>query len=172
MKEVWLPIPKTKNQYFVSNFGKVKHIDKVLKLTKNCKGYLCVGINQKNKNIHRLVAETFKPIPNCNKLVVNHIDGNKLNNNLDNLEWCTQKYNIFHASLRGSHKGWTDEDREKSKENRLNALRKKVECIETEEVFNSISEAALAKNTYVQNISKCCKSKLKTAGGFHWKYVA
>ena len=40
MKEVWLPIPKTKNQYFVSNFGKVKHIDKVLKLTKNNKGYL------------------------------------------------------------------------------------------------------------------------------------
>lgn len=171
MKEIWLPIQNTNNEYFVSNYGNVKHFDRISKQTVNGRGYLCVGIFQKTKNVHRLVAETFKKLPDFTNLVVNHIDGNKLNNRLDNLEWCTQRYNILHSKLLNRHYIFSDDDRNKSRENRLNSLRKKVMCIETKEVFCSVSDAAKSKNVQIANICKCCKAKLNSTGGFHWKYA-
>ena len=72
----------------------------------------------------------------------------------------------------GKHYVFTDNDREKCKEKRLNSLRKKVLCIETQEIFVSISAAARAKNTYVQSICHCCNKKIKSAGGYHWMYAA
>lgn len=175
MKQIWKYIPGTENKYEVSNFGNVRsyRFDKVknLKLHINNRGYATVGICGKVKNVHRLVLKVFKPIPNMENLVVNHIDGNKTNNNILNLEWCTQKYNIFHSQVNGKHYQFSDEDRLISSENRLKALRKKVLCIETNEIFESISAAAKAKNTFVQNICRCCNKKLNTTGGFHWKYA-
>lgn len=172
MEEVWQYIPNTNDIYMVSTLGRIMKNNKILKLTPNSRGYLSVGIFGVPKNVHRLVAKTFKPLPNFDNLVVNHIDGNKLNNNINNLEWCTQKYNILHSKMLGRHYIFTNNDRNKAKFNRIGGLRKKVLCIETKEIFESISAAARAKNTYSQNICHCCNKKLKSAGGFHWEYVA
>ena len=65
--------------------------------------------NQKQMLVHRLVLSTFKPVPNMDKLDVNHIDGNKLNNNIENLEWCTRSENIKHAYKTGLEKKVTGE---------------------------------------------------------------
>lgn len=86
---------KTQNQYNeYTYFSKGKHIKTFIKEN----GYLSVGL-QKNKKrfhnyVHILMMRTFNPVPNMEELEVNHIDHNKLNNHLDNLEWCTHKENL------------------------------------------------------------------------------
>ena len=176
MQEIWQPIPNTKNLYEASSLGNIRSLHngkiKILRLCKNSRGYLTVYILGKVFNVHRLILKTFKPNTNEKELVVNHIDGNKTNNNLNNLEWCTQKYNILHSKKMGRHHVFSDFEREKSKNKRLNLIRKKVLCIETNEIFESISAAAKAKNTYVQSICHCCNKKLNSAGGYHWQYAA
>lgn len=175
MKEIWKPINNTNNLYEVSNLGNVRSLKsgniENLKPFVNAHKYISVKIFDKVINVHRAVLEAFKPIPNMENLVVNHIDGNKSNNTVNNLEWCTTKYNIFHSQLMGKHYCFTDTDREISKKNRLNAVRKKVMCIDTNEIFASMTAAAKAKNTYPQNISLCCNKKLNSAGGYHWQYA-
>ena len=63
-------------------------------------GYRHAILNRKNRNVHRVIAETFIPNPN-NLPCVNHKDGNKLNNSVDNLEWCTHSENTIHAYQTG-----------------------------------------------------------------------
>lgn len=104
-KEIWKTIPETNSAYEVSNFGSVRnHKGRVLKLWLINSGYKSVSltISGKRKNflVHRLVASSF-----CLNLygypVVNHIDGNKLNNHSDNLEWVSYKQNLDHAKANG-----------------------------------------------------------------------
>lgn len=99
--EQWKIVQGFEN-YLVSTLGNVKTINgrfkKVVYDNKNSYGYVELWKNNKGKKfrIHRLVAETF--IPNYdNKEQVNHIDGNKTNNCVDNLEWVTPKENVTHA---------------------------------------------------------------------------
>lgn len=97
-QEVWKDIVKYDN-YEVSSFGNVKNkkTGRILK-PNNCGGYAAIGLpNNKTTQIHRLVAMAFILNPE-NKPQVNHIDKNKLNNNLSNLEWCTNKENSIHRS--------------------------------------------------------------------------
>ena len=100
--EYWKPIKGYETRYLVSNLGRVKsllhNIILVPIIQSNGYCYINLCVNNKNKNvrIHKLVAETF--IPNPNHLpCVNHKDGNKQNNKVDNLEWCTNRYNTIHA---------------------------------------------------------------------------
>ena len=92
--------------YFISSLGRVIGLrNEFLKPSKNEKGYLVVRIKNKNGKaqtvrVHRLVAMAFIPNPH-HYLEVNHIDGNKQNNNVNNLEWCTRNQNIAHAMRTG-----------------------------------------------------------------------
>ena len=114
--EVWKDIPNYKGSYQVSDIGRVRSVDRVvtynngrkcehkgrvLKPAISHRGYervvLCIDNGLTNKTVHRLVLETFKPHVNMSDLDVNHIDGNKLNNHLTNLEWLTRRDNILHA---------------------------------------------------------------------------
>ena len=120
-KEIWKPICGFENWYEVSSFGRVRSLDRTVYF-KNSKGkrtykgkilkqkyhygYAMVNINKNKKlfclYVHRLVAETFLPKPS-DKNVVNHIDGIKSNNNVNNLEWVTHKENNIHARKLGLH---------------------------------------------------------------------
>lgn len=158
--EIWKDIKGYENQYQVSNQGNVKTLnydrtkkEKILKQWKNQKGYLTVVLYKNGKpkrlRVHRLVAETF--IPNKKNLPqVNHKDETKTNNKVENLEWCTNQYNSTYGNTKKK-------------------ISKKVVCIETGEVFDSIRAAERIKSIY--HINNCCNGKQNTAGGFHWRYL-
>ena len=111
MEEIWKDIEGYEGLYQVSNLGKVKSLnynktgkEKELRFNNNGTGYIQVGLtkNKEHKKflVHRLVAKTF--IPNIdNKTFINHIDGNKKNNDVNNLEWCTKSENQLHAYRTG-----------------------------------------------------------------------
>lgn len=96
MQEEWKQIKENPN-YFISNLGRFKSNNKILKLNLNARGYLYCNISTNCKvtkvKIHRLVAIYFVDNP-YTKDTVNHIDGNKLDNNYLNLEWLSRKENI------------------------------------------------------------------------------
>lgn len=121
---------------------------------------------QIRKLVHRLVAETFIKNPE-NKYEVNHIDGNTLNNNVDNLEFCTKSENELHK-FRILNKGhYVGKDNWNSKK----VLQLKDGQIVAE--YGSIRDAERATGINNTNISACCNKKYgyKTAGGYIWRYA-
>jgi hypothetical protein len=103
--ENWKDIDGYIGLYQVSNYGRIQSLDRVLKNRKyrgkilsliNNYGYLKINLGHRNLQIvHRLAGQTFIPNPD-NKPFINHIDGNPLNNNVSNLEWCTHSENMIH----------------------------------------------------------------------------
>lgn len=120
-KEIWKEIEGYEGFYQISNLGRVKSIDRFVKgqiglrkakgdlkiPTLGKRGYYEIGLNKnssrKTVKIHRLIALHFIPNPE-NKPHINHIDGNKLNNKINNLEWCTHAENMRHARVNGLNK--------------------------------------------------------------------
>lgn len=99
--EIWKDIAGYEGLYQISNYGNIRNSKgRLLKYYENHKGYYKVGLNKNGKNskfrVHRLVAQMFIPNPH-EYPQVNHIDGNKQNNNVTNLEWCTNTENQIHA---------------------------------------------------------------------------
>lgn len=107
MSEIWLPIPNYVGLYEASNTGFIRSLitNRILSATVNNAGYrtlkLCNKGMIKNHDVHRLILLTFSPSES--NLYVNHKDGDKLNNCLDNLEWVTQKDNVSHAAQKRKH---------------------------------------------------------------------
>lgn len=102
MKEIWKDVKGYECLYQVSNFGNVKSLirNKILILSYSHNGYRLVSLQRKTFRVHRLVAEHFIPNPN-NYPCVNHIDSNRKNNDVSNLEFCTHKQNIQWALKTG-----------------------------------------------------------------------
>lgn len=175
MMEIWKSVVGYEGLYEVSNMGRVKSLPRprcqgrILKPHIN-KGYEYVHLCKNGKpyyaKIHRIVADAFlDAVPN--KIHVNHIDGNKLNNSVENLEWCTSSENLKHA-----------------RENGLNittALNnpytsKAIEMISSDGIiktFPSFMEAERQTGIKRQSIYLCCMNKKghHTAGGYAWRYA-
>ena len=108
MHRKWKSVPGYEGLYIISEFGDVYSLktSKIISATMS-RGYRTIGLRLSGKTfmhkIHRLVLMAFKSMPN-HKHVANHIDGNKLNNHISNLEWCSQKENVRHAINIGKYR--------------------------------------------------------------------
>lgn len=172
MKEIWKDVKGYEGCYQVSNFGNVKSLnymktgkEKVLKVRKDKYGYLTVNLSKDGKKkhytVHRLVATAFLPNPN-NLLQVNHIDEDKTNNTVFNLEWCSNEYN---------HKYGTINKRIAISNTNHPKKSKKVICVETGKIYPSTHQVQRELGFSRGNISSVCAGRYKTAYGFHWRYT-
>lgn len=171
MVELWKSISGYEGLYEVSNLGRVKSIPRknakggILHPSTSIWGYYLCGLWKNGKcktfSVHRLVAEAF--IPKIEgKDVINHIDCDKKNNCADNLEWTTQKENVRHSVKLGHYENSGAENKPVIQSEKQGAFENK---------FRSISEAARITGIPHQNISKCCNKKLKSAGGYLWRFA-
>lgn len=176
--EVWKDIKGYEGLYQVSNLGRVKSLkrqrdvnllysntatvpEKILKYGTS-QGYLAVTLakNKVNKKIrvHKLVALNFIPNPE-NKPYINHKDGNKHNNNVENLEWITPKENTKHAyANKLMHPHF----------NVINQYDTEGNFIKS---WNGYSEINKVLGYSQQNICHCCKRRTRTAFGYVWRYA-
>lgn len=154
--------------YLIYNTGKIfsKNSNKFIKGSSNGKGYLKVTFGEKSYSIHRLVAEYFIPNPGC-KSQVNHIDGNKKNNHVSNLEWVTPSENMKHAFKNGLNK-ISKERKEKAKKKIVQIDLKTNKQIK---IFDSADDIEKELGIHHGNIAGVCKGRRKSAGGFGWKYL-
>lgn len=180
MKEIWKDIAKYEGLYQVSNYGNVRslnyrHTGKVNKIAKmrNRYGYLIVALSKNSvksrKQIHQLVAKAFIPNPE-NKPEVNHIDGNKENNVVSNLEWVTSKENTQHAI---NVLKWNFLPNRKTKGSKHHAAKSVLQYGKNGKLIKKwgcVSDAARYLNHRPDNIIKNCNNQTKSAYGYIWKY--
>lgn len=149
--------------YAVSEDGKVwsYRSNKFLKPSDNGHGYLMVQFFKDNKKtrhrIHRLVLETFNPVGGMENLQVNHIDEDKHNNCLSNLEWCTPSENVKYSAYKRKHR-------------RRCAVGQYNTDGELIAVYPSQAEAARQLGICKQSIVNVLRGRQKTGGGFLWRY--
>lgn len=155
------PVEDYEQYYLIYDTGQVWSIrrNKFLKPMATYDGYLYVDLCKDDtdnlQKIHRLVAKAFIPNPD-NLPSVNHLDENKTNNNVNNLEWCTVKYNNnygSHNARLAKTKGYP------------------VRCIETGIIYDSLADAERKTGVFKSSIYKVCTGKQKTAGKCTWEYV-
>lgn len=178
--ETWAPIGITNGEYAASNLGRVKRLaghsvdrrgcnryrsERLVKPYHDKDGYLSCSIIVKGKplpaRVHRLVMLAFNPIPNYKEFQVNHINGVKDDNRLENLEWCTAHENIRHRVY----------------ELNVNPLIpvKAVRCVETGEVFPSLRAAVRSfgdiNHGPLSQVLSPRHPTRQTYKGYHWKFV-
>ena len=183
-KEYWKPVVEYEGLYMVSNWGRVKSFDtyrkgingsvrfykgRILKPKTNTHGYFQVDLYKNGKKkihlVHRLVAEAFIEIPEELKhlkgtryLQVNHKDENKQNNNVNNLEWCSAKYNSNYGTAI-----------ERSSKKRSKPILQYT--LEGQFIREWESIAECGRNGYDQgNVAACCQGKRKSHHKFIWRY--
>lgn len=176
-REIWKDIKGYEDKYQISNFGNIRSKEYNITITNkygttflkkynatykkptiaNTGYYVVVLYNNKKHRtylIHRLVAEHFIENPN-NCECVNHIDGNKLNNNISNLEWCTHQENMAHAhnvlKVKTGPKGRIGNDSKLSK--KIIQLDKDNNIIK---IWHSMSDVERVLNISTSSISSCC----------------
>lgn len=169
MEEIWKDIEGYEGLYQVSNLGRVKSLRRniILKIKIERNGYekvvLTVNSIHKDYYIHRLVATAFISNPD-NLPQVNHKDENKTNNCVDNLEWCTPKYNTNYGTC----------IRKRQLSNTNGKLSKPVCQYSKDGCFikewKSIRDVQRNLGFANTHISECCRNIIKSAYGYIWKY--
>lgn len=166
-EEFWKTINGFVN-YEISSKGRIRNKEThyIIAQQLSSSGYMTVRLRRHSgddekpcQNVHRLVAEAFVPGYSPD-LHVNHKDGNKLNNNAENLEWCTRKENVQHAMHMGLFNPKAPEP-----------PKRKVRIVETGEVFNSIRDCAKAINVKEQHVWACLSGQRHTRNGLHFEYA-
>lgn len=171
MTETWKDIKGYEGLYQISNLGDVKRISsgKILKPYSH-NGYIRVALSKdntpKHMDIHRLIAQAFIPNPE-NKPEINHKDGNKENNSIQNLEWCTRKENMSHAKKMGLWKMTDNMKKGLDQSKRTYQYDRDYNFIQS---FESADEASRQLHINAGNLHSCCEGKRKTAGGYIWSY--
>lgn len=179
MKEVWKDIEGYEGYYQISNLGRYRSLDRYVnvgnggrRLVKGkmlvpvvcTNGYIEANLNKKQERkvflMHRLVAKHFIDNPN-NYPEVNHKDENPRNNCVDNLEWCTSKYNANYGT--------------RNKRSRDNGPLVSVDQYELDGTFvrnwESASDAARFYRIRIENITRVCKGRRKTTAGYLWRFT-
>ena len=177
MQEIWKDIVGYEGLYQISNLGNVRslnynHTGKVgiLKGGYNPAGYRIVLFNtaDKGKNyftIHRLVAQTFIPNPE-NKPCIDHINGDRSDNRVENLRWVTQEENQNFPLAKKNKSQSQINDSKKSK----TVLQLDINTGEVINEFPSGKEVERQLGLDQAHISACCNGKARSAGGYIWKY--
>lgn len=175
--EIWKDIVGFEDEYMVSNHGRIKSKSRIVKSNKcersikgvvklqnlNTHGYCSIRLAKNGKSklysVHRLVAEAFLPNPS-NLPVINHKDEDKTNNLVDNLEWCTQKYNTEYSGILPKLK-------------EINSMQVEQYNLQGEFIqsYNSATDAAKAVGGLVSNICACCNGLTGSSYGFVWKFT-
>lgn len=163
MKEIWKPIRGYVGKYEVSSLGRVRSLLRGIYLTPDtAKGYhrvtlFCNG-KRDRRAVHLLVANAFIPNP-LGKPYINHIDENKTNNSVDNLEWCTAKENCNYGNRNCKIS---------------NRVAKPVEQLSKDgafiRVWDSMTDASKSLKISLSEISICTREPHKSAGGYRWRY--
>lgn len=178
-EEIWKPVVGFECLYEISNYGRVRSLDRkvcdkngvyitkkgrVIKPFLIKQGYLRVPLSKHNKRkgylVHRLVAKAF--IPNPNKYpIINHKDENTSNNNAENLEWCTYKYNTHYNGVLAR------------KKTNARAVRQYTTSGTFVAEYKSIKDACIATGAFTSPIICCCKGnpKYSVVAGFKWRYA-
>ena len=173
--ETWKPIAGFEGFYEVSSYGNVRGIDRfvmnkwghmIFHASQNMKcrvvsnGYAHVKLRKDGHGyeplVHRLVAEAFIPNP-LNIPQINHIDGNKANNAVSNLEWCTGSENQLHSR--------------RVLKRVCGRKRRPVKCLETNEIFESSYHAARNKGLKPIKVYHLCTGRIKQTDGLHFVFV-
>ena len=179
LEEEWRPVKGYEDIFEVSNLGRIRSVERVvkagkygtkfvksriLKLEMNKKGYLMTRATRKygckRLVVHRFVAEAFIPNPN-NYPIVNHKDERKDNNVVTNLEWCTHSYNTLYGTCQ---------------QRRAIHRQRTVEMIDMKtheviKVFSSMKRAEEETHTPAKQISHVCRGYDKSARGYFWRYA-
>ena len=188
MQEIWKDIKNYEGLYQISNYGNVRSLDHIRKNGTNkymqkgkmlkpqkINNYLFVRLSKEGKTkqylIHRLVAIAFLP-NKLNYSEINHKDENAFNNNVNNLEWCSHKYNINYGT--GNYRRSI---REKGKKKNISCKKAKHKCRQIIQYdlqgnfireWDSITEASKTLN--LKKIWEVCNNKRNKCGNYVWKY--
>lgn len=163
-EEIWklsLSFP----EYEISNKGNVrnKKTKHIIVASPNKKGYYHLGLyangQRKNVYVHQLVAEAFLLCGSQPNMEVNHKDGDKSNNTVENLEWCTRSENTKHAFKNGLKKPID------------HPFSKRVKVVETGKEYESIRKCAVAVNGDRKSIHNCLNGSQRSHKGYHFEFV-